>query len=176
MRPIELDFVAQPGNSLKAVFLLVLGAVLLAAVLFWDQMVLQPQVDEREARLQTVRKSTEKSRPTEASGPDRQLGADLTRALAVSEELNLPWQRLFASLEESAGRNVAFLTLEPDAVKHTLALSAEARNFKAMLEFYRRLQLQTNLRDVNLHAHQTNEQDEERPIRFRISCTWQDAS
>lgn len=176
MRAIELDFVAQPGNSLKAVFLLVSGVGLLAAVLFWDQMVLQPQVDEREARLETVRKSTEKARPTEASGADRQLSSDLSRALTVSAELNLPWERLFASLEESAGRDVSLLNLEPDAVKHTLALSAEARNFKAMLEFYRRLQAQTNLRDVNLHAHQTNEQDEERPIRFRITCSWQDAS
>jgi Tfp pilus assembly protein PilN len=174
MRSIKLDFIPQRRQSPLAVLLLLLGAALLAGLIFWDQTVLQPQVDALEARLDEVRKVS--SKRDDKPGVDKQLSADLSRAMAVSAELNLPWERLFAALEESAGRNVSLLTLEPDAVKHSLALTAEARNFRAMLEFYRQLQSQANLRDVNLHAHQTNEQDEERPIRFRITCSWQEAS
>lgn len=174
MRPLELDFVKQSRRAnLLGWLLLLAGAVLLAAAIGWGETVLKPRSEQIGLRLATLQHAMlGKQRQAGLSGNDKELAAEWIRAMSVASDLNQPWDRLLSTLEKNEGRDVSLLTLEPDAVKHALALTAEARNFRAMLDFYRRLQAQTILQEVTLHAHQINEQDTERPIRFRIISQW----
>ena len=177
MRALELDFIKQSRRPNLAGWLLLLaGAALLTAVMSWGENVLKPRSEQSEALLASLRHEQQGSRrQTSVNAGDKELATDWARAMGVANDLNQPWDRLFVTLEKAAGKDVSLLTLEPDAIKHALALTAEARNFRAMLDFYRRLQLQPILREVNLQAHQVNEQDTERPIRFRITGQWADS-
>ena len=104
---------------------------------------------------------------------DEQLAAEWRQTSAVAGALNQPWESLFSMLEAAApAGQVAMLTLEPNAALRELALTAEAKNFKAMLDFYRLLGRHADWSEVVLHSHQINQQDNEKPIRFRITAKW----
>ena len=94
------------------------------------------------------------------------------KVAAVAAALNHPWDKLFSMLEAAPPGQVALLTLEPNAALHELVLTAEANNFNAMLDFYLLLGKQTDLSNLALHSHQINQQDNDKPIRFRITATW----
>ncbi|MFY9328347.1 MAG: hypothetical protein WAO76_10065 [Georgfuchsia sp.] len=174
---MHLDFVAKRRPAGPAGWLLLLFGVLGAAVLItWDMAHLQPINAAREQKLRTLQAAIEGRRAAVPKMDDAQLLAEWTRAMAVADELNLPWETLFTTLEAAAEQPVAILSLEPDAVKHELVLGGEARNLEAMLAYYRRLQQQPIFSGLELHTHQINRQDRENPIRFRITAKWAEKS
>jgi Tfp pilus assembly protein PilN len=173
MDRVDLDFVAhrhRPGFFAWA--LLLVGASMLALVVVWQQLDREPKIAARKAQLSTLQTAIEARRPPAARFDDKQLAAEWTRAISVAGELNQPWDKLFAMLEKDVKRPVAVLTLEPDAAKHEMMMTAEAKNFDEMLAYYRYLQQQQMLTSVVLHTHQVNQQDKERPINFRITANW----
>lgn len=173
MQPTYLDFAndRRPAGAGRWLFLL-LGIVALAAVISWDRLYWQPLLVAGELRLHSLQKAADARRPAALKIDDKQLAAEWNRAIVVAGELNLPWEKLFATFEAEAERPVALLSLEPDVVKRELVLTAEAKNFEEMLAYYRMLQRQENLSAVVLHTHQINQQDREKPVRFRITAKW----
>lgn len=173
MQTLNLDFVTQRrSGSLSGWLLLLAGTLSLVACLAWYSQILAPRLDETQARLSKSQKVQRTNQPAVGKVNDKQLAADWARAMQVANDLNLPWEQLFSTLEKATGKEVALLTLDPDAVKHEFALTAEARDLKNMLAFYRRMQALAIFHGVTLHAHQVNDQDSERPIRFRITGKW----
>lgn len=172
MQRIEVDFSARRPPPITGWLLLLVGILTLVAVLAFDRLFWPPRIAADEARLRQAQAALAQRRPATAKGGDPQRSAEWSRASAVAEELNRPWERLFAVFEGEAERPVALLSFEPDVVKGELVLSAEARDFDAMLAYYRALQRQDVLSDVVLHAHRVNRQDTEQPVRFRISAKW----
>ncbi|MFZ4538057.1 hypothetical protein [Propionivibrio sp.] len=173
MQRIDLNFATkhQPAG-VAAWLLLLLGIAALAAVIAWDRLYWQPLVASGEKQLRASQSALQALQPAALKIDDSQLAAEWGRAIAVAGELNLPWEKLFSTFEAEAERPVAILTLEPDAGKRELVLTAEARNFEAMLAYYRMLKQKENLSAVVLHAHQVNQKDSEKPIRFRITAKW----
>jgi Tfp pilus assembly protein PilN len=170
---ISLDFVARHRRAdAWAWALLLVGAIALAALVAWQQFDREPQIEARRTQLNGLQSALDAHRPAAANLDDKQLATEWARAIGVAGELNQPWDKLFAVMEKDIKRPVALLTLEPDAAKHELMLTAEAKNFDAMLAYYRYLQQQEMLNSVVLHAHQVNQQDKERPINFRITASW----
>jgi Tfp pilus assembly protein PilN len=173
MDRVTLDFVARGHRPSRASWLLLAaGALVLAALAAWQQFDRNPQLQARRAHLRRVQTALEARRPAQSSVDDRQLAAEWARAIGVADDLNQPWEGLFHMFERQVDRPVGLLTLESDAAKHQVMLTAEAKNFNAMLAYYRYLQGQKMLRDVVLHAHKVNQQDTERPINFRITAVW----
>jgi Tfp pilus assembly protein PilN len=173
MDRVDLDFVAKRHRpDWSAWALLLTGALVLALVVAWQHFDRDAEIAARRAQLNALQTALEAKRPTAARLDDKQLASEWTRAIGVAGELNQPWDKLFAVLEKDVNRPVALLTLEPDAAKHELMLTAEAKNFDEMLAYYRYLQQQEMLSSVVLHAHQVNQQDKERPINFRITANW----
>lgn len=172
MRRIELDFVKGRRTGIAGWLLLVAGLGAAGAVVAWQQLDQAPRLAEREAHWSTLQRAVEAKQPATVRGDEKQLAADWNRAIAVAADLNEPWDQLFATFESQKDRPVALLSLEPDAVKHEIVVTAEAKNFDEMLSFYRYLQDQPIFRGVSLHAHQVNQQDREKPIRFRITAAW----
>jgi len=173
MQPIALDFVRRRRPPDRTSWIvLALGALLCAGVLAWQQFDRAGELAARKAELARLQSALAAQRPETARLDDKQLATEWGRALSVAGELNQPWDRLFAMLEKDPKRPVALLTLQPDAAKHELMLTAEAKNFEEMLAYYRYLQRQEMLSAVVLHAHQINQQDRDRPIGFRITATW----
>lgn len=96
--------------------------------------------------------------------------ADMQRVQARID--NRPWQALFTTLESLASDDVALLSLTPDARKHQLRVTAEARDLGAMLAYHRKLEDTPALRDVSLVNHEFAEQVQGRPVRFSLVASW----
>ena len=173
MPRIALNFAQtrQPPRAM-AWFGLILGLAAVGAVFAWQQEYWQPRLNAAEVKLRAARTALAARQPVAQKIDDVQLAAEWNRASAVASKLNMPWEKLFATFEAEAERHVGLLSLEPDVTKGELILTAEAKNFEEMLAYYRMLQTQDNLSAVILHTHQVNQQDREKPIRFRITAKW----
>jgi len=101
-----------------------------------------------------------------------QLGIELKQANQVAGLLNLPWNALFADIEASASDQVALLEVEPDPEKSTLTITAEAKDFNAMLSYMRRLQTRGSIKDVYLKSHEIDLKSAEVPVRFVLVASW----
>ena len=174
MDEIHLDFLhPQRRNGALAWLLLGFGLAAVLAALGWNRLIQMPDLAMHATELHGLNSALAERRPPVASNSnEKQLAQEWVRAINVAGELNQPWDDLFEALEKNAKRPVALLKLESDAAKQDLSLTAEARNFEAMLAYYRYLQSQHMLRAVVLHAHQVNQQDRERPINFQITAKW----
>ena len=173
MQRTHLDFAhAHRSAGASGWLSLMIGALGLATVIILDHGYWQARIATEEQHLHALQAALESRQPATIKMDDAQLAGEWNRAMAVAAELNLPWEKLFATFEAEAERPVALLSLEPDVVKGELVLTAEAKNFEEMLSYYRMLQQRDNLSAVVLHTHQVNQQDREKPIRFRVTAKW----
>lgn len=104
------------------------------------------------------------------------LALEVKRANEVLRQLTTPWGELFQTLETSAGKNVALLTLEPDTEKRLVKISGEAKNMTAMLNYIQRLENRDAFGTVYLQSHHVQQQDPEKPVRFVVQATWVEKS
>jgi hypothetical protein len=97
---------------------------------------------------------------------------EIKHANEVLHQLTLPWGALFQAIESSSGKQVSLLAMEPDAEKHVVKISGEAKNIAAVLDYIKRLSEQEVFSNVYLQNHQIQHQDPERPVRFALLATW----
>lgn len=175
MRRLELDFqrrqIASPlGWGLLAAGLLVSALTLLGHLHLAEQTALRAgELRHIEGLLQAGGAGLA---PLSA-GESRAQAASLAEMRRVSAQMNLPWAALFTTLESLQRKDIALLSLAPDARKGQLRISAEARDLQAMLAFHRSLEQSVELRDVSLLNHEVVTQVAERPIRFNLLATWE---
>ncbi len=101
--------------------------------------------------------------------------AELARTRAVrlvAQNLVTPWADLLASLESAPNKSVALLSVEPSVSKHSLRLTAEARNAQDMLGYLSALQRDNRLSSVVLVSHQVQAQAPGTPVRFQVQAAW----
>lgn len=111
--------------------------------------------------------------PAAASPRDLQEAAlEIRRANQVLGEITIPWDSLFQAVEWSSGRNVALLTIEPDAEKHQVKISGEAKNLAALWEYMGHLAAQDAITRVTLRSHQVQRRELENPVRFALVAEW----
>ena len=65
------------------------------------------------------------------------------------------------------------IRVDIDSVRREMVLSGEARNYASMLAYYGYLQKHRMLVGVDLQLHQVNRQDNDKPVRFRITAHWE---
>ncbi|MOA00151.1 hypothetical protein D3C78_1194990 [compost metagenome] len=133
------------------------------------------QVEARNAELQRVEQQLQQRGLRQAplsAGEEKNRAASVAEMRRVTAQMNLPWDGLFATLEGQSRKDVALLSLAPDARKGQLRITAEARNLPAMLAFHRELEASDALSDVSLLNHEIVAEQAERPIRFNLMATW----
>lgn len=97
---------------------------------------------------------------------------EIKHANEVLQQLSLPWGELFQAIESSSGKQVALLAMEPDAEKHVVKISGEAKNIAAVLDYIKMLAAQDVFSSVYLQSHQIQLQDPEKPVRFALLAAW----
>jgi Tfp pilus assembly protein PilN len=102
----------------------------------------------------------------------REMQQEVRIANQVVQQMTLPWDRLFRELEASASKEIALLAVQPDVAGRQVRISGEARTFKDMLEYSRRLEQSEMLGDVILLGHEVRSQDPQRPVAFSLSAGW----
>jgi Tfp pilus assembly protein PilN len=161
--------------------LMVLAGLLLVRVLQGNRMdrdiaALREQridLDARTSRLVTTRSPTKAASNTPSSGRTAKADASLTeeqrRGLnAVIRQLNTPWQDLFDQLERSTPPDVALISIEPDARRGSIRLQAEAKTLETLLNYAAQLQQRGVLGRLTYSKHETNEQDNNKPLRLSV--------
>jgi Tfp pilus assembly protein PilN len=174
MRPIDLDFQHNPVSSVPG-WLLLGGGMLMGALMLAAHLQTAREAEARGAELQRVEQQLQKRGLRQAplsAGDEKVRAASLAEMRRITAQMNLPWDGLFAMLEAQPRKDIALLSLAPDARKGQLRIAAEARDLPAMLAFHRELEESDALSDVSLLNHEMVTEQAERPIRFNLLATW----
>lgn len=166
MRALDLDFVRR-RPTWPAWLLLGAGAVLLGDAVL-DTLRLHDEIGHWERR----RGASSAPAPAPKEAVNEQTRRELGVARQALQELALPWEPLFRSIEASIGKDTALLAIEPDAGKRALRISGEARSYPAILGFMVRLEQAQVLSGVHLISHQLREDVAERPLQFTLVAGW----
>lgn len=169
MRALNLDFVRRRA-AWPAWLLLAVGAVLMGDALL-DTLRLRDELGQWQHR----RGSSSAAPSAGKEVVDEQTRRELEIARQALQELALPWEPLFKSIERSIGKDTALLAIEPDAGKRALRISGEARSYPAVLAFMVRLEETQVLGGVHLISHQLRDDAAERPVQFTLVALWKAA-
>lgn len=176
MHRINLDFVAGRPRSLLGVALLLCG-VMLCAVVMTDYRRAGSEVSMLEQRFNALPGGLAREKEARGAAGNRDSGhapraEELAAINAVVAQLSLPWEGLFGALEAASGNDIALLSIEPDAARRVVRVTAESREAAGMLVYVRKLQQSSVLSDVMLQTHDLQLQDSRRPVRFVIGGAW----
>lgn len=178
MKPLRIDFAppslartwfhtSRRARALAGVALVLAGA---AGIEAW-RLAEQRRVDAEQVARLAVRHAA----PAQAAPAQAQPKVGLAQAGAVNAavlQLNLPWRELHDAIGAATPATVALLALEPDARKHVLRITAEARASDDMIGYIAQLQRQSWFTNVVLTHHETNDVDPNKPIRFQVEAQW----
>lgn len=174
MRALTLDYQrsAQPGWA--GWLMLGIGAAAAAGAVFY-YAALSRDLAGWEARISETARQTQRGSAATGAAPRKpeETGRELKRANEVLQKLSVPWEALFAALERTRGDSIALLSVEPDARKGLVRISAEAKTAQDMLDYLRRLGKEPAFSRVSLVNHQIQQQDPERPLRFSLAVNWE---
>ncbi len=173
---LHIDFAsAKPGPRHAARWLVLLGAVALLGVTWpWIEAGRrQSDLARSLIRAEEQRAALAAPLPDSRNVDPKQKARE--RALVdATRGLSTPWADLFAALEAAPSDAVALLSIEPSVANHSVRLSAEARDPKAMFAYLAALQHDVRLSQVVLVTHQVQAQSPGTPVRFQIQALWAD--
>jgi hypothetical protein len=128
------------------------------------------QIEQR--RIQSLLNQRHGTYANQSSAQEQGSAQEFQRAAAVIEQLSFPWNKLFQAIEENTGEDMALLSIQPDIAARTVMLDAEAKDWGGMVSYIKRLEEDRFFSDVHVISHQTQQSDPDRPVRFKLSCTW----
>ena len=171
VRAVQLDFLQAADRHSG------LGAVLLAAGVVAAFVVLSFHADLKSETQQLESRAAKLERRARGLAPiaqpvDASLQQEIRRVNEVIDQLALPWDRLFSSVEGAATDKVVLLDIAPDAKSGMVQISAGAADAETMFDYVRRLEQQRELSKVYLLQHQRERQNTVWPIRFLVSASW----
>ncbi len=170
MRALALDFLRAPRRTpWVGILLLIAGALTLGQVANHERA-LASQIELADARLEILAKGS-KTKPAQPADAEAQQ-QEIRRANEILQQLAMPWSALFMAIETSNDKEIALLSIQPDAGKRVLRLAGEAKNFDALLAYIARLEQSPMLNQVYLSSHELRLQDAEKPVRFAVVANW----
>lgn len=166
MRPLRIDFARSAAAPAWLGWGLLAVSLATAALLAVEFRAAQSELARLEDGAERLR--ARESRVSADPQAARALREELQRARAVTEQLALPWGRLFLAVEGAAAKQVALIALQPESGQGVVRITAEARDLAQALEFVRRLSAMQQLRGVHLASHQVQNEDAQRAVRFVV--------
>jgi Tfp pilus assembly protein PilN len=178
LRKVRIDFAARSvqrtlfHTPLRAWLLAALALVLcvLAALAGW-RLLEERRIDAELAGAARARATATLNAPQAAPAP-RIAEAQAVAVNAAVLQLNLPWRELHDAVAAATPDSIALLALEPDAKKHSLRITAEAKGSAEMVAYVASLKQQDMFAAVALTRHEINDQDPNQPIRFQLDAEW----
>ena len=170
MRAVKLDFLQPASRSSGGGVLLAAGVVVVFVVLsfYGDLNSEARQLESQAAKLERRARGLSPIAPP----VDALLQQEIRRVNEVIDQLALPWDRLFRSVEGAATSRVMLLGIDPDAKSGMVRISAEASDAEAMFDYVGRLGQQSGFSRVHLLQHQLEPRNSAWPIRFLVSASW----
>ncbi len=157
--------------------ILLVGLLVLLVVLLQYRHITE-EVNHWSSRVERLEKlQQQKNAPrTRSSSRIREFGQEIRKevaqANAVLDQINLPWEALFDSLEHAATEEIALLSLQPNVSSRTLRISGEARNMSELLDFVESLEREPVFENVHLINYRIKQDNPHRPITFLLTAAW----
>lgn len=174
MRSLKLYF-PYHGQRLPLIdyALLLLGVIVLLTVAYQFKQIMADIAywEAREARVTQQQKYSHQSR-TPMARANKATQQEIKQVNEVLQQLGLPWEPLFDSLEMASSKEVALLSLQPSVAGRTIRLTGEARNLAALVAYVQALELEPVLKDVHLASYKTRQDHPYHPLVFSIIATW----
>jgi hypothetical protein len=173
---LQLDFINQSAFSLSrwsASGVVVLLSSLIIAVFTW-QLYNTAALEHNALTLklfQMNRQSAHEEAPLPVAKSEispEQMQQVQTTVVA----LILPWNELLQGIEKSDTQDIALLNLEPNSKKQLVAISGEAKNLQAALNYIQKLEAQPMLDKVYLQKYNIDEVNLFKPVKFTLSAQW----
>ena len=121
---------------------------------------------ERVAQRAPVKKRPKTVNPTPADTAARKQGQ------AVMRELTAPWQNLLSIVEDYPAHDVALIGIDQNPLQSQIRITAEAKDFDAMVAYLKYLQTSALLREAVLNGHLIETNEPGTPVRFEITAVW----
>lgn len=171
---IAIDFKKSARIERIANALLLAGGFFLAAVLAY-LLSIEADIEYFSAQKADLSKMLRKApaKVSESGRDSRESQLEVRIANGVIERMIVPWDRLLDQLESAVGNEIALLSIQPDAANGLVRINGEARDFKAMLEYARRLDGTDVLAGTMLLSHEVKTQDPQKPVVFALSANWE---
>lgn len=170
LRAIRINF-AEHGDGASTYGITALlvgaGALMLSIAMLQDILARTALIEDGLGQRGAFARTAEAGAGGTGGSPEK-----IKRANVVAHEIARRWDTVFLAIEAASDPEVALLAIEPDASKHSLRVTAEARSKEAMLRHIARLQAQQPLQRVLLEQHEVLVQERERPVRFVVTGLW----
>ena len=106
--------------------------------------------------------------------PDAAEQGENRAALQAQRFLNMPWNALLNALEQGQGQNgrISLIAVQPNPGKGEVAVSGEAADFTALMDYVKALRGQKVFSDVVLVNQRWVEEDGQQRLGFTLSAGW----
>lgn len=178
MRSFKLTFPYRKQPIGRLDYLLLVLGVLALLVVFFQLKHTMGKVAKWETRAAQLQKQ-QKQHVLPKVGSTRFIQAtqqEVKQAREIISWLNLPWEPVFDSLELAASKEVALLSLQPNAASRAIRISGEAKNLQGLVEYVEALEREPVFRTVHLVNYRIKQDHPQRPVDFLIALSWVDAN
>jgi hypothetical protein len=177
MSRLRLKFPYREQSAPQIDFaILLVGLVIVVAVLFQYRQ-LTEEVNHWGSRVERLEKQQQqKAAPRNRSSRVREFGQEIRKEIAqanlVVDQINLPWETLFDSIEHAITEEIALLSLQPNVSNHTLRISGEAKDMSKLLDFVEALEREIVFENVHLLNYKIKQDNPHKPIIFLLTAGW----
>lgn len=179
MSRLKLAF-PYPGQQVRSIdiALLFIGMIVLLAVFYQFKQIIEEssywsvrveRLEKQQPRTTTTTRSRAISREREYS---QEISKELQKANAIMNQINLPWEALFDSIEHIITEDIALLALQPNVTNRTLRISGEARNMAVLLDFIEAMEREVIFEKAHLVNYKIRQDNPYRPIDFLLTAVW----
>ena len=102
----------------------------------------------------------------------QEIRKEITQANTILDQIKLPWEALFDSIEHATTEEIALLSLQPNASNQILRISGEAKSMSELLDFVEALERESIFKNVHLLNYKIRQDNPQRPIIFLLTATW----
>lgn len=178
MPRLKLKFPYQEQSIPQIDFSILLVGVFVVAGVFLQFRYLTEEVNYWSSRVERLEKQQQqKAAPrTRAAARVREFSQEIRKEIAqansILDQINLPWEALFDSIESAATEQIALLSLQPNVSNRTLRISGEAKNMTELLTFVEALEREAVFENAHLLNYKIKHDNPHRPIIFLLTAAW----
>lgn len=178
MSRLRLRFPYREQSAPQGDVVLLLMGLLIVATVFLQFRNLAEEVNFWSARVERMeQQQQQKTAPrTRATSRIREFGQEIQKEIAyanaILDQMNLPWEALFDSIEHAATDDVALLSIQPNVGSRTVRLSGEAKSMTELLDFVEALERESVFENVHLLSYKIKQDNPYRPIVFLLHAIW----
>ena len=178
MSRLKLAF-PYSGQQVRSVeiALLFIGLMVLLAVFYQFRQITEESnfwsVRVERLEKQQPRTTTTRTRATSRTREfSQEISKELQKANVIVDQINLPWEALFDSIEHIITEDVALLALQPNVTNRTLRISGEARNIPVLLDFIEAMEREVIFEKAHLVNYKIRQDNPHRPVDFLLTAGW----